>query len=186
MSVEQIQAKVTASVWQAIAHSGLDLSGVDREKLNKLVDVVVDAALEEVDGQLGQLQKAQRAQTVDSEQFTPGAEEDEKEVLLWEGRPFLSLTVNYIITNERVRVIQGLIGKDYEDVELVRVQDVDFKQSVTERLMSLGDVVINSHDPSHPKLVLQNIQNPKEVHEILRRAVINARKKNRLVYREEM
>lgn len=186
MSVEQIQARVTARVWQAIAQNGIELSGVDKEKLNKLVDVAVDAALEEVDGQLAQQQKAQRAQTVDTEAFVPGDEDEEKEVLLWEGRPFLSLTVNYIITNERVRVIEGLIGKDYEDVELVRVQDVDFKQSVTERLMSLGDIIINSHDPSHPKLVLQNIQNPKDVHELLRRAVIKARKKNRLTYREEM
>lgn len=104
MSVEQIQAKVTAKVWQTIAHSGIDLSGVDKAQLNKLVDMVVDAALEEVDGQLGQQQQTQ-ARAAGAIPFELGSEDDDKEVLLWEGRPFLSLTLNYIITNERVRVI---------------------------------------------------------------------------------
>jgi hypothetical protein len=35
-------------------------------------------------------------------------------------------------------------------------------------------------------MVLNNITNPMEVHEILRRAVIKARKRHNLSYREEM
>ncbi len=178
MSINQIQTTVTARVWQAIAQSGIDISGVDRGDMDKLVQIVVDAALEAVDDQLNSVASATPAA-----KFTGGGAEEQ---VLWEGRPFLSLTLRYVITNERVRIIEGLLGKNYEDIELVRVQDVDFKQSMTERALNLGDIFIASHDPSNPQMVLKNVQNPKDVHEILRRAVIDARKTYGLRYREEM
>lgn len=185
MSIGEIRTAVTAKVWREVASSGVDLSGVDRAALDKLVETLVDAALAEVDAQLGAINTQTREAgatvvTVDNVQ----AAGDEQ--VLWEGRPFLSLVTNYVITNERVRIIEGLIGKNYEDIELVRIQDVDFKQSIAERALNLGDIFILSHDPSEPNTVLRNVEDPKGVHEILRRAVINARKAYGLRYREEM
>ncbi len=179
MSINKMRSAVTAKVWREIANSGIDISAVDRADMDKLVALVVNAALAEVDAQLGNLNE--KAQTASAEKW-----QHTEEQILWEGRPFLSLVTNYIITNQRVRIIEGLIGKEYEDIELVRVQDVDFKQSIAERAMNLGDIFIRSHDPSNPDVVLRNVQNPKDVHEILRRAVIQARKDYGLRYREEM
>lgn len=176
--INHMQTAVTAKVWQAIAHSGIDVSAVSRDDMETLVRLTVDAALEAADAEL--------AQTTDRLPAASALAEDGEEQILWEGRPFLSLTLNYVITNERVRIIHGLIGKDYEDIELVRVQDVDFKQSMTERAMNLGDIFIASHDPSDPEATLKNVTDPKKVHEILRRAVIKARKQYGLRYREEM
>ena len=92
----------------------------------------------------------------------------------------------YEVTNERVKVVEGLLGKERYDVELVRIQDLDHKQNLTERTLNIGDVFIRSHDPGKPELTLHNISNPAEVHEILRRAMLKARKKYNLSYREEM
>jgi len=194
MSNNQLQTTVTTKVWKAIAKSGIDLSGVDQNNLDKLVQLVVDAALEEVDDQLEQIYKdiaaRERAEADKSPAPAPVSsaadDDDEAEVILWEGRPFLSLVVNYVITTERVRIIEGLVGKTYEDIELVRVQDVDFKQTMSERALNLGDISILSHDPSEPSALLRNVKDPQKVHEVLRRAVIKARKKYRLSYREEM
>ncbi len=177
MSVEQIQSAVTAKVWQSIAQSGIDISGVERDDMDKLVRIVVDAALAEADTQLNDM----------SANEPLAAKFDGKtEKVLWKGRPFMSLVVWYVITNERIRIIHGLIGKDYEDIELVRVQDMDITQSIAERAMNIGDVIVTSHDASDPDATLRNVKNPREVHEILRRAVINARKEYGLRYREEM
>ena len=112
--------------------------------------------------------------------------DDEVEEILWEGRPFLSIGVRYKITNERVRIVEGLLGKERRDIELVRIQDVDHKQNLTERAFNIGDVFIRSHDESDPQIMLNNVTNPEEVHEILRRAVLKARKKYNMSYREEM
>ena len=183
MSINEIQTTVTAKVWQSIAQSGIDTSGVPREDMNKLVDLVVDAALEAVDDQLNQIeQSAMQAQGVDQAGVFDNNEED----ILWQGRPLLSLTLHYMITDERVKISEGLLGKEWVDIELVRIQAMDFKQSLTERAMNVGDIFITTGDPKNPEVVLENIKDPKQVHEILRRAVLNARQKYGLRYREEM
>lgn len=55
-------------------------------------------------------------------------------------------------------------------------------------LLMMDDVLeqVSSHDPSDPQVVLRNVADPLEVHEIIRRAVLEARKKHRLYYQEEM
>ena len=73
-----------------------------------------------------------------------------------------------------------------EDIELVRVQDVDHTQSLGERMTNIGDVIIRSHDPSNPEVILRNVTDPQGVHEILRRAVLEARRRYGMSYREEM
>jgi len=177
MSVEQIQSAVTAKVWQSIAQSGVDISGVAREDMDKLVRIMVDAALTEADTQLNDMS---------ANEPLAAKFDGKKEKVLWKGRPFMSLIVWYVITNERIRIIHGLIGKDYEDIELVRVQDMDITQSIAERAINVGDVIITSHDATDPDATLRNVKNPGAVHEILRRAVISARKEYGLRYREEM
>jgi hypothetical protein len=182
MSLNEMRARVKSSIWQAVAQSGVDVSAVGQPELDRLVAAITDGVLREMDETLGQA-SGKPASAVTRR---PADEDHEEEVVLWEGRPFLSLTVHYQITSDRVRITEGLLGKDREDIELVRIQDVDHKQNLTERMLNLGDVTIRSHDPSHPEMVLNNITNPMEVHEILRRAVIKARKRHNLSYREEM
>lgn len=179
MSVETTRARVKARVWQNLAESEGSWQEIPREQLEKLVDLATDAALIEVDGELAH-ESARLAPKAD---VISGVED---ETILWQGRPFLSLSQQYVITTERVRIISGLLGKDREDIELVRIQDFDQSQTVRERLLNLGDLTIHSHDRSHPVVVLNNIADPQGVHEILRRAVLDARQRHRLTYREEM
>jgi hypothetical protein len=184
--LDEAQARIKARVWQAIAQNELDLSSLNKETKEVLVDLVTEAALMEMDSGLSKsLQEVGMAPTATATSLE-GDPNDDVEVVLWEGRPFLSLTVKYIITDERLRVIEGLIGKAKCDIELVRIQSLDQTQRVTERLLNLGDVVVRSHDPHNPLIVLNNVSNPEHVHEILRRAVLKARDKYKLSYREEM
>ena len=182
MSINEVRAKIKGSVWQAIAKSGVDVSALPKAQADKLVNAITEGVLQEVDELLDQAGgKPGSAAAVKSD-----AGDDDEEQILWEGRPFLSLRVRYQITDERVRIIEGLLGKEYRDVELVRIQDIDHKQNLAERTFNIGDVFIHSHDVTDPEIVLNNVTNPKEVHEIVRRAVLNARKKHNMSYREEM
>jgi hypothetical protein len=181
MSLAEMHAKVKAGIWQAIAQSGVDVSSLPKADLDKLVGTITGGVLKEIDDVLGEVSGQPVSQLVNQANA-----DEEAERVLWEGRPYLSLSVHYQITTERVRITEGLLGKDKEDIELVRVQDIDHTQSLTERAFNIGDIHIRSHDPSNPEVVLNNVSNPNEVHEILRRAVINARNKYKLTYREEM
>lgn len=180
MSLSETHSRVKARVWQAVAQSDIDVSGLDKETLETLVDLVTEAALLELDDEMDKSLAVTRPKSPSA--TTEGDEEN----VLWEGRPFLSLSLHYAITNERIRITEGLLGKARENVELVRVQDVDYNQTIGDRLLNLGDITVRSHDPSDPVVELKNIKDPETVQEILRRAVLEARKKHNLIYREEM
>ncbi len=183
MSLAQMEARLKASIWQTVAQSGVDVASLPEGEMAKLVEAITDGVLKEVDDILGEA-SGRPASMAAPEVTSAGAGDAER--LLWEGRPFLSLRVYYQVTTERLRISEGLLGKEREDIELVRVQDVDYKQSLTERMLNIGDIYIRSHDPSNPEVVLNNISNPAQVHEILRRAILQARQKHNLSYREEM
>jgi hypothetical protein len=182
MGIKETQGRIKTAVWQAIAEGDLDLGDVPKTSLEPLIELVTNAAIVELDQHLDASFQEAKTTQVAAESTAIGDEEE----ILWRGRPFLSLVTEYVITTERVRIFEGLIGKSREDIELIRIQDMDQSQTISERMLNLGDVHLRSHDPSHPAVVLRNIKDPQTVHEILRRAVLDAREKYRLYYREEM
>ena len=179
MSIETYQAKVKSSIWKEIAQSGLPMNSIPMDQQNKFVDHLADNLLVTVNELLGDVSKP--ATTA-----KPAVELEEEEIILWEGRPFLSLVENYTLTKERLKLITGLIGKDIENYELIRIQDIDIVQSMSERILGIGDILIKGADQSSASVVLRNIHDPQSVYEILRKAWLAARKKYGLIFREEM
>ena len=185
MIPSEAEAKIKAQVWQAIAESDLDLSSLDKETRSALVDLVTLAALDGVDEELGSfLEDNQESLDTLAGETTLHLEDEEQ--VLWEGRPFLSIAVHYLITDQRVRVSKGLLNRTFQNIELVRIQDMDHKQSLGERMLNRGDVEIRSHDPNSPIIILENITSPDEVYDVLRRAVRKARSDHGLTFQEEM
>jgi hypothetical protein len=181
MTIEQIRSQMIASIWQAIAHSGVDTSTLPREQLNKLVDAIADGVMGTANTIIAEGGSAQELAAAAAD-----APRHADEQTLWEGRPYLSLTEYYLITSERVRIIRGLLGKDREDIELIRIQDLDQSQSISERMLGIGDISIQTSDASAPAIVLRNVSQPQEVHEILRRAWLDARQRYRVGFREQL
>ena len=177
MSIDKTRAQVIGSVWQAIAQSGVDLSSIPQDQQEKLVGKIADGVMVTMDAILG-------------EAVPPTTTEEEVDELgervLWQGRPFLSLVENYTITTERLKITTGLVSRHVENFELIRIQDLDFKQGMGERMMGIGDVTIRGQDPSNPEIVLRNVPKPEEVYETLRRAWLESRKRHGLQFREYM
>ncbi len=176
MDMDQYRTRVTSSVWQGISQSGVDLSQFPAEKQAKMVESISDQVLLTFNDLLDDTPQAKIAIN----------DMKDEETELWQGRPFLSLVEKYAITNERLIVSTGLLGKDYEHYELIRIQDIDIKQNLGERILNLGDIEITGADPSSPKVSLRNIKQPQEVYELLRKAWLAARRKYGLLFREEM
>lgn len=185
MSIQDASDKVKAQVWQAVAHGDVDVSGIEKEKLTALVEYISQVALLVADEEMG----AELVGTETNEWQTAVSNDilnDDKEDILWEGRPFLSLNHHYTITDERIRITVGMLGKARDNIELVRIQDLNYKQNVSERMLNIGDIFIHSNDRSNPQVTLRNVKDPEQVYEILRRAVLAARRKHGFTYREEM
>ena len=180
MTIEQTRASAISRIWQSIAQSGVDTSAIPRDQLEKLVGTIADDVLLAMNDLLGQFEGAPSASS------DPAGQPGTGEQTLWEGRPFLSLNEHYLVTNERVRITRGLFGKDREDIELFRVKDIDHSQGMSERMLNIGDVTLRSADQSQPEVVLRNVADPLQVHEIIRRAMLEARQRNRVGFRDEM
>jgi hypothetical protein len=178
MAIEQTRARVISSIWQAIAQSGVDLSGVSQDEQQKLVGKIADSVLVTMNAILDE-----ESPKVGAVESTAG---EQSEQILWEGHPFLSMVESYQITTERVKVRRGLLARDIENYELIRMQDLDLSQGMSERMLGIGDISIRGQDPSEPILVLRNISKPEEVYELLRKAWLEARKRYGLQFREYM
>lgn len=177
MSIKKTQNQIIASIWQAIAQSDIDLSTITQEEQKTLVHNIADSVMNAFDDVIqGQIQEdAPKERDI----------EDDEE-LVWEGRPFLSLAESYVITTDRVKIVKGFLSKHVEIFELIRIQDIDYKQSVGERLLGLGDIFIEGQDSSVPKITLRNIPHPEKVYEKLRKAWLISRKRHGLQFREYM
>ncbi|HJW90084.1 MAG TPA: PH domain-containing protein [Anaerolineales bacterium] len=179
MAIEQVRAQIIASVWQAVAQSGVDLSPIPQEQQEKLVGKIADSLMVTMDGMLDEVTPTQPP--VEMETAQPEGEHE-----LWRGRPFMSLVENYIITSERLKITRGFLSRDIENYELIRIQDIDLSQGITERMMGIGDIRIVGQDPSHGEIILRNVPKPEEVYEIMRQAWLAARKRHGLQFREYM
>jgi membrane protein YdbS with pleckstrin-like domain len=85
--------------------------------------------------------------------------------------------IEYVVTNQRVRVISGIFGKDIQEIELFRVKDTAANQSFFLRLFSLGTITILSGDERHPRIVLSGVPRAVELREKLRQEVMTLRQR---------
>ena len=130
MTIENIRAQLISSIWQAFAQSGVDLSSISQEDQEKLVRGIADRMMVSMNSVLDEVVKSEALhppveQPVvgQPEVAQPGAEFDEE--IIWEDRPFLSLVEKYILTNERIKIVHGMLSRQIENFELVRVQYID-------------------------------------------------------------
>lgn len=118
------------------------------------------------------------------------------EVELWKGKPagisdrlkgIVGLnTTTYTITSQRIMVKTGLIGKDLEEIELLRVNDFSVEQSILERILGIGTLTVFSDDASSPQLLFRKIRKAQSVKDILRQAVRDEKIANKISYREQI
>jgi uncharacterized membrane protein YdbT with pleckstrin-like domain len=93
------------------------------------------------------------------------------------------LTTNFVITSNRLIFRQGVIGKSGIEIPLERVNNVNFHQTVFERILGAGDLLIESGgedgqqrftDIRHPAQVQNLIHAQMEGHFQKRAGYVNA------------
>ncbi len=86
-------------------------------------------------------------------------------------------STHYLVTNQRVRVTRGLLGKNMQEIELFRVKDTAAKQTFFRRLFGVGDLDIVSGDANNPNLHLVAVPDALALRESIRREVIALRQR---------
>jgi hypothetical protein len=108
------------------------------------------------------------------------------EQLLWEGtpngllNPIESHAIRWELTTQRLRVIRGLLSRATEEIELTRVHDVSYEQSLAQRALGIGNVIVAATDVETPTVMLHDIPEPEQVKELIRQAVLDRRQHMRV------
>lgn len=77
-------------------------------------------------------------------------------------------TTMYIVTNQRVMIEQGILSKSVNEIDLRYVDDSQFFQGLSDRLLGIGNVTLHSSDANTPTYVLRSVRDPRSVRELIR------------------
>lgn len=88
----------------------------------------------------------------------------------------------YELTDQRLIFKRGVLSKTTDDLELYRVRDSRFQQSLFERLFGLGEVTVYTTDETTPVIRLRYIRDAAHVRETLRTLVEARRDAKRVRY----
>jgi uncharacterized membrane protein YdbT with pleckstrin-like domain len=80
------------------------------------------------------------------------------------------VTVHYTITTRRLHIKRGIISREIQETRLERVQNVNYDQSVLQRLLQVGDVDFDTAAGDDFNFVFAGVANPDEVVERVDRA----------------
>jgi uncharacterized membrane protein YdbT with pleckstrin-like domain len=70
--------------------------------------------------------------------------------------------VRYTLTDSKVEIDQGLFNKTTRNVPLRIIQDVTVTANFSQRMLGLGNVEIENANETDDKIILKNINSPKE------------------------
>lgn len=97
--------------------------------------------------------------------------------LLWTYLTVIS--TKYKVSARRIETEEGVLAKRVETLELWRVLDVEYSQSLIDRILKNGRIKLISTDQTNPELLLHGLPNHRQLFEQLRDAVQAARQTNR-------
>jgi uncharacterized membrane protein YdbT with pleckstrin-like domain len=87
-------------------------------------------------------------------------------VILWKW--LVVKNTKYELTTERLRMRHGVFNKNLDELELYRVRDYKLDQPFLLRMFSLGNVILQTSDKTHPTVVIKAVPNSEELREQLR------------------
>ena len=175
MNKDQIRDTVNRTFYSSLEESGTDVNALPPGQLQAIVRAVADSIYAVMDG-------------LDSESPATGPLTESsvgEEEILWQGKPLMSLGEKYELTSQRLRIYRGVFARNLEEIDLVRIRDTKVKQHLGERMAGVGDVTIFSTDKNNPEIVLNNVKDPVEVRETIRKAYLAEQERRGLRYREE-
>jgi uncharacterized membrane protein YdbT with pleckstrin-like domain len=84
-------------------------------------------------------------------------------ILGWTVRPWVRwLNMNYVITNQRLIIREGLIRRDGRDIPLTKINDVSFShKNLLDRVLGCGTLVVESAG-QHGQIALDDIPHVEE------------------------
>ena len=77
------------------------------------------------------------------------------------------IATDYVITDRRLHIKKGIVSRTIQETRLVRVQNVNYNQSVLQRMLQIGDVDFDTAAGDDYNFVFSGVAQPEDVvHEV--------------------
>jgi uncharacterized membrane protein YdbT with pleckstrin-like domain len=73
------------------------------------------------------------------------------------------VATTYTITDRRLNIRRGIVSREVQETRLERVQNVNYRQSVYQRVMQIGDVDFDTAATDDYNFVFAGVADPEEV-----------------------
>ena len=73
------------------------------------------------------------------------------------------VATTYTITNRRLNIKRGIVSREIQETRLERVQNVNYRQSVFQRIMQIGDVDFDTAATDDYNFVFAGVADPGDV-----------------------
>ena len=80
------------------------------------------------------------------------------------------ITTHYTITTRRLHIKRGIVAREIQETRLERVQNVNYNQSLLQRMLQVGDVDFDTAAGDDYNFIFVGVANPDEVVERVDRA----------------
>ena len=77
--------------------------------------------------------------------------------------------VRYTLTDSKIEIDEGFIFQNTRNIPLRSIQDVSVSSTITQRMLGFGNLIIDNANEDGGKIVLKNINSPKQYADILLR-----------------
>jgi len=94
----------------------------------------------------------------------------------------LAMTTEYEFTNRRLRYTRGILHRQRDQLELARIRDMTATRRLSERLLGLGTLRLDTVDRSHPVLDIPGQTRVYELKNWIHN--LNTKERERIGYRE--
>ena len=84
------------------------------------------------------------------------------------------------LTSERIRIYEGILNQDINEVELYRVKDTRLEKPFWLRIFGLSNIILQTSDRSLPEVNIEAVRGGVELREKLRKQVELLRDKKRV------
>jgi len=73
------------------------------------------------------------------------------------------VSTTYTITDRRLNIRRGIVSREVQETRLERVQNVNYQQSIYQRLVQIGDVDFDTAAGDDYNFIFAGVANPDEV-----------------------
>ncbi len=92
--------------------------------------------------------------------------------------------MRYEVTTERIEFSRGILDRKVDNLDMFRVIDISMRRSLLDCIFGIGTVGLITTDKTDPKFDFQKIRCPRRLYDIIKKASLDADKRNSVIHLE--